>query len=289
MSEKDIDALSGTKTTGHEWDGIRELDNPLPRWWLYILYACIIWSLGYYVAYPAIPLVSSYTKGVLGYSSRAEVQMEVSAAKEAQATYRTAISTASLEEIRTRSDLLEFALSGGKSAFNVNCSQCHGTGAQGAPGYPNLNDDEWLWGGTLAEIYKTIRHGTRNDQSEETRQGQMPGFLKDGILTEQQVDQVAEFVRSLSDKSADPGLAGKGQAIFADNCNACHGVGGIGNAELGAPPLNNGIWLYGGGKADIVQSISSGRGGVMPAWGKILDDVTVKQLTVYVHSLGGGQ
>lgn len=289
MADRHVDQLSGTETTGHEWDGIRELDNPLPRWWLWIFYACVVWSIGYYIAYPAIPLVSSYTKGMLGYSSRAEVQKDVMAAKEAQAKHLAALDAASLEEIRTKPELLEFAMAGGKSAFNVNCSQCHGSGAQGAPGYPNLNDDEWVWGGSLDAIYATITHGARNTQSDDARQSQMPAFVKDGIFTREQAGQVAEFVLSLSGNAADQAAANEGQQLFEDNCVACHGEGGVGMAELGAPPLNNDIWLYGGDKATIVESISNSRAGVMPAWGKILDDVTVKQLTIYVHSLGGGQ
>ncbi|MBO6518498.1 MAG: cytochrome-c oxidase, cbb3-type subunit III [Rhodospirillales bacterium] len=289
MADKHVDQLSGIETTGHEWDGIRELDNPLPRWWLWIFYACVVWSIGYYIAYPAIPLVSSYTKGMLGYSSRAEVHKEVAAAKAAQADQLQAIADASLEEIRTKPELLEFAMAGGKSAFNVNCSQCHGSGAQGAPGYPNLNDDEWVWGGSLDAIHTTITHGARNTQSDDARVSQMPAFVKDGIFTREQAGQVAEFVLSLSGNATDQAAANEGQQLFEDNCVACHGEGGVGTAELGAPPLNNDIWLYGGDKATIVESIANSRAGVMPAWGKILDDVTVKQLTIYVHSLGGGQ
>jgi len=289
MSEKHIDDVSGIETTGHEWDGIRELDNPLPRWWLYILYASIIWSIGYAIFYPAIPLISSYTKGTLGYSSRAEVHDAMAAAKASQAVYLTKLSNASLEEIRTDSELLEFSLAGGKSAFNVNCSQCHGSGAGGAPGYPNLNDDEWLWGGSLDAIYATIRHGARNDQSDDTRLSQMPAFLADGILDRGQISQIAEHVLSLSGQSTDAVAAAAGKELYVENCQACHEEGGIGNAELGAPPLNNDIWLYGGDKKTIEQSIAYSRNGVMPAWGKILDDETVKQLTIYVHSLGGGQ
>lgn len=289
MAEKHVDQVSGVETTGHEWDGIRELNNPLPRWWLWIFYACVVWSIGYYMAYPAIPLVSGYTKGVLGYSSRAEVAKSVEAAKEAQSAYLQKISAASLEEIRTDRELLEFALAGGRSAFNVNCSQCHGSGAQGAFGYPNLNDDEWIWGGSLEAIDTTITHGIRNTQSDEARVSDMPAFLRDQILTREQVDQVAEYVLSLSGQASDQAAASAGQPLFMDNCAACHGEDGSGMQELGAPPLNNNIWLYGGDKETIVETISNSRGGVMPAWGKILDAETVKQLTIYVHSLGGGQ
>lgn len=289
MADKHVDELSGIETTGHEWDGIRELNNPLPKWWLYIFYATVIWSLGYYVAYPAIPLISGYTKGVLGYSSRAEVAKDVAAAKEAQSQYLTKISEAELEEIRTDPELLEFALAGGKSAFNVNCSQCHGSGAQGFTGYPNLNDDEWLWGGSLEAIYTTITHGIRNNQSDEARFNAMPAYLKDEIFDKEQVNQVAEYVLQLSGQDADKEAAAAGESLFVENCAACHGEAGEGVTELGAPALNNNIWLYGGSKEKIVESISYSRNGVMPAWGQILDDETVKQLTIYVHSLGGGQ
>lgn len=289
MVDKHVDELSGINTTGHEWDGIRELDNPLPRWWLWIFYACIVWSLGYYVAYPAIPLVSSYTKGMLGYSSRAEVVKSVTEAKAAQAKYLQAIKDTPLEEIRTNPELLEFASAGGKSAFNVNCTQCHGSGAQGGKGYPNLNDDEWLWGGSLTAIHTTITHGIRNNQSADAHFSQMPAFLKDEILNKEQINQVAEFVLSLSGNSKDQAAATAGKTIFEENCVACHGPNGGGTAELGAPPLNNDIWLYGGSKETIVETVSYSRGGVMPAWGKILDPATVKELAIYVHSLGGGQ
>lgn len=289
MGKKHVDELSGVETTDHEWDGIRELNNPLPRWWLWIFYACIVWSFGYYIAYPAIPLVSSYTKGVLGYSSRAEVAKDVAEAKAAQAEFLDKIDAASLEEIRTDPTLLEFSLAGGKSAFNVNCSQCHGSGAQGFVGYPNLNDDEWLWGGSMDAIYTTITHGIRNNQSDDARLSAMPAFLKDEILDKQQINQVAEYVLSLSNSSTDADAAASGNELFVENCAACHGENGEGVAELGAPALNNGIWLYGGSKETVVETISYSRAGVMPAWGKILDDATVKKLTIYVHSLGGGQ
>ncbi|MBC8339570.1 MAG: cytochrome-c oxidase, cbb3-type subunit III [Rhodospirillales bacterium] len=287
--QKDIDALSGIETTGHEWDGIRELDNPLPAWWLWIWYASIVWSIGYWIAYPAWPLVSSYTKGVLGYSSRAEVATEVSAAKQAQAGFRAKLETASMEQIRTQPDLLEFALAGGRSAFNVNCSQCHGSGAQGFAGYPNLNDDEWLWGGSLDNIRKTITHGVRNTDDEDARTSDMPAFLRDKLLTRPQVADVADYVLKLSGQTHDAPGAGRGAAIFAEQCQACHGETGAGDIEQGAPALNNAIWLYGGDKETIIETVSNSRGGVMPAWGKILDTVTVKQLAVYVHSLGGGR
>lgn len=289
MSEPHFDEKSGMETTGHEWDGIRELNNPLPRWWLTILYASIIWSFGYMIVYPAWPLVSSYTKGVFGYSSRAEVVEQVAIAKAEQKQYLDKLTNASLEQIRTDEEMLGFAMAGGRAAFKVNCSQCHGSGAQGFQGYPNLNDDEWLWGGSVDDIHFTITHGVRNELSEDARQSAMPAFLKDEILERSQISDVAEYVLSISGASSDAEAAQRGEPLFVENCVACHGEGGIGNAEFGAPSLNNQIWLYGGDKASIVETVSYSRKGVMPAWGKILDPIVVKQLAIYIHSLGGGK
>ena len=285
MAEKHIDEISGVETTGHVWDGIRELNNPMPRWWLWVLYASIVWSIGYYIAYPAIPLVNDYTKGMLGYSSRAEVAQEMAKAQEAQKGMRNRIAAASLEDIRTDAQLREFAIAGGRSAFNVNCSQCHGSGAQGFVGYPNLNDDEWIWGGTVDAIHETITHGIRNTASDDARASDMPAFVKDEIIEKADAESLANYVLSLSGKSDDKSAA----PLFEEHCAACHGESGEGMADLGAPALNNDIWLYGGDKDAIVDMISNSKGGVMPAWGQILDEVTVKQLAIYVHSLGGGQ
>lgn len=283
-----VDEFSGIETTGHEWDGIRELDNPLPNWWRWILWGTVVWAIGYWIAMPAWPLISSHTKGLLGYSTRAELAEEIEAARAAQQASLDKLAAASLEQIRTDSELLQFALAGGRSAFAVNCSQCHGSGAQGFTGYPNLNDDEWLWGGTVEDIQTTVTHGIRNADDEDARQSEMPAFLRDEILDKAQVNDVAEYVLSLSGQASDSDAAARGQEIFMENCAACHGEDGGGNTELGAPALNNDIWLYGGDKATIVKTVSESRGGVMPAWGRILDEVTIKKLAIYVHSLGGG-
>ena len=289
MSERHTDDFTGVETTGHEWDGIRELDNPLPRWWQWIFWACVIWSIGYWIVYPAWPLVSGYTKGMFGYSSRGEVAKEIAKAQTGMEGQLEQIRQASLEQIRTNANLREFALAGGRSAFAVNCSQCHGSGAQGFKGYPNLNDDEWVWGGTIDAIAYTITHGIRNTEDEDARQSDMPAFGRDGILEKAQINDVAEYVMTLSGQSGDTAAAARGKTLFTDNCAACHGENGGGSHEFGAPALNNNIWLYGGDKATIVETISKSRRGVMPAWGKHLDDATVKQLAIYVHSLGGGK
>lgn len=284
-----VDEFSGVETTGHEWDGIRELDNPMPNWWRWVFYACIVWSLGYWIVYPAWPLIDGYTRGVIGYSSRAEVAQEIVDARAAQAVYSDRIRASDLETIRTDPELLEFALSGGRALYNVNCSQCHGGGAQGAMGYPNLNDDEWLWGGTIDAIYHTVSNGVRNNQSDDARDSAMPAFGRDGILERPQIAQIVDYVRHLSGNGEMTTSAVSGQTLFTDNCAACHGEQGQGLAEFGAPALNNNIWLYGGDPETLTATITNSRAGVMPAWGKILDDVAIKKLAIYVHSLGGGK
>ncbi|MFN4281780.1 MAG: cytochrome-c oxidase, cbb3-type subunit III [Alphaproteobacteria bacterium] len=288
MSMPRKDEVSGVETTGHEWDGLEELNNPLPRWWLWVFLATIVWSVGYWVLMPAWPLVSDHTRGVLGYSQRAVVAEALAEAKRAQGGYAQRLAALPAGENPADPDLQSFALSGGRSAYAVNCSQCHGSGAAGAKGYPNLNDDDWLWGGTLAEIERTLRVGIRGAHAE-TRVSDMPAFGRDGILTPAQIGDVADFVRSLSEPApASSGLE-RGKALFAENCAACHGETGRGNRELGAPNLADALWLYGGDKASVVASIAASRRGVMPAWEGRLDDVTIRQLAIYVHSLGGGE
>ncbi|GAA4253688.1 cytochrome-c oxidase, cbb3-type subunit III [Azospirillum formosense] len=295
MAQKEKDALSGVETTGHEWDGLRELNNPLPKWWLYIFYVCIAWSLVYYVLYPAWPLGKSYTKGLLGYSQREELVQKVADGKKAQEKYLTAIAATSVEDIQKNKDLLAFAMAGGRSYFNENCAACHGAGGQGAKGFPTLADDVWLWGGTSADIYKTIQHGIRADDGDTrgTVGIGMTAFGRDGILNREQIGQVAEYVLSLNKRSTDAAAAEKGKTVYDENCAACHGDSAQGSVavgmDVGAPPLVTANWLYGGDKATLMETITNGRAGVMPAWSKRLDDATIKSLAVYVHNLGGGK
>lgn len=289
MSDKrEIDDVTGVETTGHAWDGIKELNKPLPKWWLMTFYASIVWAIGYMIVYPAWPTLNGYTKGVWGYSQRAAVSNEVQGAKAAQATFRTALEKTPLAEVKNDPDLLRFAMVGGAAAFATNCAPCHGRGAQGFAGYPNLNDDDWLWGGTLADIEKTILHGIRSGDKQ-SRISDMPKYGLDGLLKASEIDDAAEFVLSLTKRATDTAAVGRGAKIFADQCVSCHGEEGKGNPELGAPNLTDDIWLFGGRKADIVQSIFTGRGGSMPAWHGRLDAVTLKSLGIYVHSLGGGK
>ncbi len=282
------DPISGVETTGHEWDGIKELNNPLPRWWLYVLYATIIWSIGYWIVMPAWPTISSYTKGAIGYSQRAKVAGELEKAAEAQSVYRDKIANSDLQGIMADHELLEFSLAGGGAAFGDNCAPCHGSGAQGFKGYPNLNDDNWLWGGTLDDIYTTLKYGIRSDH-DETRFNQMPAYGTDGILDRAQIRDVVQYVLALNGQDHNAKQSAAGKTIFEEQCVACHGEGGEGIQEMGAPNLTDNIWLYGGTPEEIHKTVAESRNGVMPAWVDRLSDETLKQLSVYVHSLGGGQ
>lgn len=288
MKEPDIDHLSGIETTGHEWDGIKELNNPLPRWWLWTFYACIAFALVYSILFPAWPLITGATPGLLGYTTRGQFHREVAAAQAEQAGNLAKIAAMPIAAIAADPVLSAFASAGGASAFKVYCSQCHGSGAEGGFGYPNLNDDEWIWGGTVEQIYATILHGVRQSTDNATHDSVMPSFGADGILTRDQIGSVAAYVASLS------GIAGgkstpEGQQVFAQNCAACHGPDAKGQQAMGAPDLTNAIWLYRGSLDGIVAQINHPRLGMMPAWGAKLGDATVKELAIYVHGLGGGQ
>ena len=285
----DIDSVSGTATTGHQWDDIKELNTPLPRWWVIAFYLSIIWAVGYWLVYPAWPLLTSNTTGLLGYSSRADVAVELANLDKIRGEKMVALGAASLADIERDPGLLALARARGKTVFGDNCAPCHGSGAAGAKGFPNLNDDDWLWGGTLDQIMQTIQYGARSGHAK-AHEGQMLAFGKDGILKPDQIIAVANYVRSLSGLPTRPGYdAAAGTKVFAENCVACHGDTGKGNPELGAPNLTDKIWLYGSDEATIIESIANGRAGVMPAWEGRLDPVTIKAMAVYVHSLGGGK
>ncbi len=276
-------------TTGHEWDGLQELNRPLPRWWLWLFYATVVWSVGYWLVYPAWPLLSSYSNGLFNWHSRAAVSSDLAALQTQRGAMTNRLAAASLAEIESTPEMLDFARALGGRAFADNCAPCHGAGGGGAKGYPNLVDNDWLWGGGLDAISQTITHGVRS-ADEQGRQGSMPAFGRDGILQRNDVLVVANDVRSLAglSSSADADLS-RGAKIFADNCAVCHGADGKGNRALGAPNLTDQIWLYGSDTQTIVEGIWNGRGAVMPAWGGKLDPVTIKALTVYVHTFGGGE
>ena len=281
----ETDSVTGTETTGHEWDGIKELNTPLPRWWIIVFWVTVIWSGLYYVLYPTLP----GWDGIWQYTARKDIAARMEALQAGRAEWTDKLAVASLDEIERDPDLMAFAVAGGRAAFADNCAPCHGAGGAGGPGFPNLLDDDWLWGGTVDSIRTTLVHGVRWPQDDDTRLSAMPRFGVDELLTPAQINDTAEYVLSLSGTATDPAAAQRGQEIFAENCAACHGESGQGNREFGAPRLSDAIWLYGGDKATVVQTITAARGGVMPAWGGRLDEVTIKQLAVYVHSLGGGE
>ena len=278
--QKRIDEATGTHLVGHEWDGIEELDTPLPRWWVYIFAATVVFAAGYVVAYPSFP----DTAGLTGWSSRGQLDQTLKAETTARAPRLDAIASTRIEALATNPQLMRSAIEGGRAAFKVNCVQCHGAGAAGSKGYPNLNDDDWLWGGDIAAIEYTLQHGIRSPGSGETRFSQMPAFAD--ILSRTQISQLVTHVQAISGQ-AKPSAAGA--QLFAENCASCHGDAGKGLREQGAPNLTDGIWLYGGDRAALTRTISKARYGVMPHWEGRLPRVTIKMLAAYVHSLGGGE
>ncbi len=287
--KKEVDDISGVETTGHEWNGIKELDNPLPRWWLWTFYATVVWAAIYTIAFPAWPLVEKATGGVLGYSSRGELMEQLAEHQEFQFAYTDRIAQMELAEIAADEELMQFSLAGGAAIFRTYCSQCHGAGAQGFKGYPNLNDDAWLWGGAQEEIYHTVAHGVRWDADPETRFSIMPQFGVDGLLERQQIAQVVEYVYSLTNEEVDAELAAAGETVFLENCASCHGENAKGNQDLGAPNLTDPIWLYGGDRDTLTATVYYSRYGQMPNWIVRLPEASVKQVALYVHSLGGGE
>lgn len=286
MADKHIDEISGVETTGHEWDGIRELNNPMPRWWVYTFYVTILWAIGYAIAYPSWPMITDATKGVLGYTSRQEHAEEMQASADAQKGFIDKIAATPVKDIAKDADLLQFAINGGDAAFKVNCATCHGSGAMGRLGYPNLNDDDWLWGGSIDQIYQTIAHGVRNEDPE-ARFSEMPAFKE--MLKPEEVRQVSAYVVSLTGTPVNAAMVEPGKAVFAANCASCHGDKAEGNRELGAPNLADAIWLKGETEDAIARQVNAPKHGVMPAWSVRLSDATIKQLALYVHSLGGGE
>lgn len=273
------------ETTGHEWDGVSEYNIPAPRWWLITWIICIIWAVGYWFFYPTWPVKGGNTKGSLNWTQKSELsesQLEIENRKN---VYLEKFSKSNFEEIFKDKQLTAFALNGGRAAFKENCAACHGTGAQGGKGFPNLNDDDWLWGGKIDDIYTTLKYGIRSSH-EKSRASQMPSFGLDKILKKEEIESVVEYVMSLSGKAE---ANAKGEEIFKANCVVCHSVGGKGGRSFGAPNLSDAIWLYGGSKEDITHTINYAYAGVMPYWEGRLDEQTIKQLSIYVHSLGGGE
>lgn len=284
---KDIDEISGVETTGHEWDGLKELNNPLPRWWVWVFLVSCIWSVWYWVIYPAWPSLNDHTRGTGGYTQYIELEKSQQEIVARQAAYLGRFEQATNQEVLNDPELYAFAIAGGKSAFKDNCATCHGTGGAGGKGYPNLNDDDWLWGGTLDNIYVTLLHGIRVAGNEYTHISDMPAFGKDKTLNRAEIDSVIEYVLTLSGGDKKESYT-QGAEIFQTHCVSCHGPEGKGMQNVGAPNLTDKIWLYGSDHKSMYETIYYSRAGVMPAWKNRLDDNTIRQLTIYLHQLGGG-
>ncbi|MCG6901843.1 MAG: cytochrome-c oxidase, cbb3-type subunit III [Rhodobacter sp.] len=285
--KKKTDEVSGVETTGHSWDGIEELNNPLPRWWLWTLYMTIIWGIGYTIAYPAWPMVSGATQGLLGWSTRANVVRSIEEHEALNAGLVSQLVAVDMDALSDDTDLLRYAVARGSSVFKANCSQCHGSGAAGAKGYPNLLDNDWLWGGSLSEIAYSVRHGIRNDTDTDARFSQMPAFGE--ILEDADIDALVEQVLALSGQDHDQAAAARGAVLFEENCAACHGETGTGDRAQGAPNLADEIWLYGADRETLKTTISMARFGVMPAWGQRLNEPDIRAVAAFVHGLGGGE
>ena len=283
MDEPRIDELTGRPTMGHEFDGIEELNTPMPRWWLWTFYLTVIWGIGYTIAYPAWPMVSGATAGLLGYSTRAEVAADIADHVASNAALATELNAVDLTAFDPQSELHRYAVARGASVFRAQCSQCHGSGAAGAVGYPNLLDNDWLWGGTLEEVAYSVRHGIRNETDGDARYSQMPAF--GDMLEPSEIEALVTFVPNLADAEWESA----GAVLYADNCASCHGERGLGDRSFGAPNLADAIWLYGGDSASLAQTITNARFGVMPAWGQRLTEGDVRAVSTYVHSLGGGE
>lgn len=283
MDEPRIDDLTGRPTMGHDFDGIEELNTPMPRWWLITFYLTIIWGVAYTIAYPAWPMLKGATAGLLGYSTRGEVVTQIAEHEAANATLVAELLAANLDDFDPQSDLHRYAVARGSSVFRAQCSQCHGAGAAGSVGFPNLLDNDWLWGGTLDEIAFSVRHGIRNETDGDARWSAMPAF--GDVLEPAEISAIADFIPTLSS----PDLNSEGAVLFAENCAACHGEMGLGDREQGAPNLADAIWLYGGSRDALIESITNARFGVMPAWGQRLSEEDVRAVSTYVHALGGGE
>ncbi|MCC1491695.1 cytochrome-c oxidase, cbb3-type subunit III [Cognatishimia sp. F0-27] len=277
------------ETTGHEWDGIKEYNKPLPRWWLWTFYATIVWGVLYTIAYPAWPLVNQATAGVLGYSTRAEVAEAIAEVEAGNAEINAQLASVELAAISEDPELLGYANNAGAAVYRTWCAQCHGSGAAGAEGYPNLLDDAWLWGGTIEDIHYTVSHGIRNEDDPDARYSEMPAFGRDELITDEELDAVVNYVMAYSGEPRDSSVLDLGAEVFEINCTGCHGEDGKGDRWQGAPNLTDAIWLYGGDYDSLVETVTYSRYGVMPPWTERLTEAEIRAVSTYVHGLGGGE
>jgi cytochrome c oxidase cbb3-type subunit 3 len=282
MPVEDHDELTGHRTTGHEWNGITELNTRVPRavWWA--IGITHLWALAVWLLLPSWPLLNTYTHGLLGIDQRELVAGDLAAGQRYRAHWVARFEGDTLPEIRDDASLMEIVRGAAPALWQDNCGACHGRTGGGGPGFPNLTDDEWLWGGSDEAVVASILYGV-NASHPETRISQMPGFGPDALLTRDQIRTVALHVRSLSGLARpEPSAAAEGQQLFLENCAGCHGEDGTGNDDLGAPDLTDSAWIYGGDPDSLFETIHDGRQGWMPAWEGRLTSAEVKMLSVYL-------
>jgi cytochrome c oxidase cbb3-type subunit 3 len=288
MAVEDRDPVSGHTTTGHEWNGITELDTPVPRGVLMFIIVTHAWALLWWVLMPTWPIVTTYTKGLLNTDQHKAVELDLVAAQAQRASWTKAIETKSYEEIQADQNLMKIVRESGHRLFGDNCAACHGVDGRGRANYPDLTDEDWLWGGGPEKIAETMRVGI-NSTHGETRVGQMPAFGRDAVLGREQVVNVAAYVFSLSNpQSVTPKNVHEiqaGREVFLTTCAACHGEDAKGNRDVGAPNLTDGYWLYGGDLKTIISTIHGGRQGHMPTWDERLTPAQIKIIALYVASL----
>lgn len=285
MTIEDRDKYTGYLTTGHEWNGIKELNTPVPRAVYFFLLIAFLFSLVYWVLMPAWPLGVSYTTGVLGVDQRDIVRDSIKIATTDRSDWTKQVEDESYREIQASPRLMSAARQTGRTLFGDNCSACHGIDARGGRGFPNLTTRSWLWGGDPEAIAETIRVGI-NAPHPDSRSAQMPAFGRDQILNPAEIDNVVAFVRSLSEPAAEGTRdVNAGKEVFAANCAACHGDDAKGNSDAGAPDLTDKSWIYGGDPQTITNTVRNGRQGVMPTWESRLSTLERKILALYLVDL----
>ena len=289
MAIEEIDPVSGHETTGHEWNGIKELDTPVPRGVLIFLIVTHLFAVIWWFVMPTWPLGTTYTKGLLGTDQRKIVEEKLVQANLARASWVNAIEKLSFDEILANPQLMQVVMKTGPQLFGDNCAACHGRDGRGGDNYPDLTDHDWIWGGGPERIAETLRVGV-NSPHAESRATQMPSFGRDKMLDQTQVGNVATYVYSLSNPLAStPQTIARieaGRQVFLTNCAACHGEDAKGNQDLGAPNLSDRFWIYGGDFEKIITTIHGGRQGHMPTWDERLSPAEIKILALYVYSLG---
>lgn len=291
MSVEERDPYTGHRITGHIWNGIKELNSPVPRLWYWSFALAFVFSVGYWIYMPAWPTVNSHTQGLSGFDQRDELDRQISVANAETDTWRKAITSVPLGDIVNNEELMGMVSRAGPALFEDSCAGCHGNSGEGAKNFPALNDTSWLWGSTPEAIYQTLKFGINSGHAD-SRIGQMPAFGDNKILDSSQIRDVSLYVQSLTNKAIGDGRRSQellsvrnGERVFATQCFACHGADAGGNPLLGAPSLTDADWLYGSQLEDVIYSVANGRAGLMPAWVNRIDDVKLRILSLYVHRM----